>query len=139
MARRPLLGEVMSFYEVTQLMEWAKDRASIQAARISPDGLTTKIAAAGACRSTAHSRAFQENPMDIEAGHGSVEAAHASTQKPKGIAFSNKPPMAKICIDKISITLMRIRMMEIIEMPYGDDVPLLQDASSLCQVRPSSV
>jgi hypothetical protein len=43
--------------------------------------------------------------MDFEAGHGSVEAAHASTQKPKGIAFSNKPPIAKICIDKTSITI----------------------------------
>ena len=43
--------------------------------------------------------------MDIEAGHGSVEATLASTHKPKGIAFSNKPPIAKICIDKTSITI----------------------------------
>jgi hypothetical protein len=40
--------------------------------------------------------------MDIEAGHGSIEAALASTHKPKSIAFSNKPPMTKICIDNTS-------------------------------------
>jgi hypothetical protein len=43
--------------------------------------------------------------MDTEAGHGTVEAPLASAHKPKGIAFSNKPPMTKISIDKVSITM----------------------------------
>jgi hypothetical protein len=43
--------------------------------------------------------------MDTEAGHGTVKATLASTLKPKGIAFSNKPPVMSICIDKVSITL----------------------------------
>jgi hypothetical protein len=43
--------------------------------------------------------------MDTEAAHGTVEAPLASTLKPKGIAFSNKPPMTTICIDKVSITM----------------------------------